>query len=104
MIPLRHSIGFQYNLVPQQPTLSPAGCSKNIYDLFLSYCTTLAFLNPTRTGLFENVLVGGGGGGGGFFSTSPRKILSRQPRPIKFDRLIASIKFYKACNFENQIL
>ena len=26
------------------------------------------------------------------------------PRTMKFGRLIASIKFYKMCNFENQIL
>ena len=41
---------------------------------------------------------------GGVFSASPRKIRSRQPRPMKLGRLIASIKFYKMCNFENQIL
>ena len=27
-----------------------------------------------------------------------------QPRPMKLGRLIASIKFCKMCNFENQIL
>ena len=44
-----------------------------------------------------------GGGGGEVFSTTPRKILSRQPRPMKYGSPIASIKFYKMCNFEKQI-
>ena len=37
MITLRHSIGFQCNLVQEEATLSPTSCSKKIYDLFLSF-------------------------------------------------------------------
>ena len=41
---LRHSIGFQCNLVHEQTTFFPISCSLKIYDLFLSFCTILAFL------------------------------------------------------------
>ena len=43
MITLRHSIGFQCNLVRKQTTLSPTSCSQKIYDLFLSFLHNFAF-------------------------------------------------------------
>ena len=50
VITLRHSVGFQCNLVHEQTTLSPASCSQKIYDLFLRFCTVLAFL---ENGIFQ---------------------------------------------------
>ena len=44
VITLRHSIGFQCNLVQKQTTLSPTSCSQKIYDEFFRLCTILAFL------------------------------------------------------------
>ena len=40
---LRHSIGFQCNLVHEQSTLSPTSCSKKIYDLFFSFLHNFGF-------------------------------------------------------------
>ena len=37
VITLRHSIGFQCNLVHEQTTLSSTSCSQKIYDWFLSF-------------------------------------------------------------------
>ena len=40
---LRHSIGFQGNLVYEQTILSPTSCSKKISDLFLSFLHNFGF-------------------------------------------------------------
>ena len=44
LITVGHSIGFQLNLADEQTTLSPTGCSQNVYDLCLSFLHNLAFL------------------------------------------------------------
>ena len=44
VITLRHSIGFQCNLVHEQATLSSIRCSQKIYDLFLSFLHNYSFL------------------------------------------------------------
>ena len=43
VITLRHSIGFQCNLVQKQTTLSPTSCSQKIYDEFLSFVHNFGF-------------------------------------------------------------
>ena len=43
MITLRHSTGFQCNLVQEQTTLSPTVARKIIYDLFLSFLHNFGF-------------------------------------------------------------
>ena len=43
VITLRHSIGFQCNLVHKQTTLPPICCSQSIYDLFLSFFHNFGF-------------------------------------------------------------
>ena len=43
VITLRHSVGFQCNLVHEQTTLSSTSCSKKIYDLFLSFLHSYGF-------------------------------------------------------------
>ena len=50
VITLRHTIGFQCNLVHEQTTLSPTSCSQNLYDLFLSFLHNFAFL---KNGIFR---------------------------------------------------
>ena len=40
---LRHSIGFQCNLVHEQITLSPTSCSQKVYDLFFSFLHNVDF-------------------------------------------------------------
>ena len=40
---IKHSTGFQCNFVHEQTTLSPASCSRKIYDLLLSYLYNFGF-------------------------------------------------------------
>ena len=44
VITLRHSIGFECNLVHEQTTLSPISCSKKNVTRSSRFCTILAFL------------------------------------------------------------
>ena len=43
VITLRHSTGFQCNLVHEQTILSPTRCSQKISDLFLSFFYNFGF-------------------------------------------------------------
>ena len=44
VITLRHSIGFQCNLVHEQTTWSPISCSKTYLTCSFRFCTILAFV------------------------------------------------------------
>ena len=43
VITLRHSIGFQCNLVHEQTTLYPTSCSQKMYDFSFRFCTVSFF-------------------------------------------------------------
>ena len=51
VITLRHSIGFQCNLVREQTTLSPTSCPKKIYHLSFLFLHNFGF---SKNGILQN--------------------------------------------------
>ena len=56
MMILRHSIGFQCNLVKEQTTLSPTSCSPKNMTCSIRFCTILAFLKNGILQITQRVL------------------------------------------------